>query len=279
MAEILEGKRVLITGGTSGLGKSVAQRLIEKKAFVHAFGNKGPAPDFTPARFTLHRCNHAELAQVVQMVETMKEQGLTFDLLINNAGILTPPQYTQTVDGFELSYQVNFLAHVLLTRLLLSYDLLRPFCIVNVSSPIYVMGRLNPQKIFDPSRYGVLQTYADTKLFMALFSEWLAGRGFESFSFNPGVFNSGIYRQQKKWFHRLYHLGAPLMTPAARVAEGMVRSIESRQWISGHFMTKKAKPASLKRYDESRKQEFWQAVERQLEPFLSASRAARSEGV
>ncbi len=264
----LKGKRVLVTGGTSGLGKAMVAQLLEKGAIVHAFGFRGPAPDFDPAAFTLIRCNQADLHQVRQTVAKLSESGEPFDILINNAGILSPPHFTKTVDGFELSYQINFLSHVLLTRLLLGNKLLAPECIINVSSPIYTMGRLDLSKIFDPGRYGLFQTYADTKLFMALFSEKLAQEGHESFSFNPGIFSSGIYRQQKKWFHRMYHLAGPFMTAPCKVVRGLIRVIENQSWESGHFINRKGKVGRMKQFDESLKKTFWERVGDQLSPFL-----------
>ncbi len=266
--ETLAGKRVLVTGGTSGLGKAMVTQLLEKGAIVHAFGFSGPVPDFDPAVFTLIRCNQADLRQIIQTVDRLHQEGLSFDILINNAGILSPPHYTKTIDGFELSYQINFLSHVLLTRLLLNHKLLDPLCIINVSSPIYTMGRLDLQKVFDPEKYGLFQTYADTKLFMALFSERLAVENIGSFSFNPGVFSSGIYRQQKKWFHRMYHLAGPFMTSPGRAVRGLFEAVENKSWKSGHFVNKKGKVERLKYFDESLKKVFWQRVDDQLSPYL-----------
>ena len=119
----------------------------------------------------------------------------------------------------RLNYQVNFLSHVLLTQLLLSKRILKPGFVVNISSPVHKTGQLELDKIFDKKAYGFFQTYSNTKLFMALFSEKLAADGVSGFSFNPGTFSSGIYQLQKPWFHNMYKIAAPFMVSSDRVAE------------------------------------------------------------
>jgi NAD(P)-dependent dehydrogenase (short-subunit alcohol dehydrogenase family) len=60
----------------------------------------------------------ASLRQVRQLAETFRRRYSTLDVLINNAGVFVPTR-TETEDGYETMFQVNYLSPFLLTNLLL----------------------------------------------------------------------------------------------------------------------------------------------------------------
>jgi NAD(P)-dependent dehydrogenase (short-subunit alcohol dehydrogenase family) len=205
---------------------------------------------------------------VIEVVEELKRQNWRFDLLVNNAGMLSPPSYTETSDGFEMSYQVNFLSHVLLTRLMIKSDLLNNSTIINMSSPIYTKGKPDVKGGSLNGSYGVLQAYANTKLFMAMFSEKLADEGVRSFSFNPGTFSSGIYRSQKDWFHQLYRVAAPFMISSRNVAEKVLRIVEKDAFGSGEIISKNGWGKTLDYIDDNAKKRFWLNINEQLHRYF-----------
>lgn len=268
MAKSEKNKCILITGGTSGLGRSLVKQFLENGYVVCTLSRNGNSENIQSENYSFLQCDLADLNGVRNVVEELAQMKLTFDVLINNAGLLSPPKRQETIDGFELSYQVNFLSHVFLSRLLLEKGLLKPGLIVNISSPIYTKGTLDISKIFDSRSYGVLQAYSNTKLFMALFTQKMTEDGLSGFSFNPGTFSSGIYKFQQKWFHYLYKMAAPFMVSSDRVAAGLFQLVNSDSWSDGKMMNRKGKDAKLKNFDSEQKRVFWMHVELQIESFL-----------
>jgi NAD(P)-dependent dehydrogenase (short-subunit alcohol dehydrogenase family) len=266
MMKALSGKRVVITGGTSGLGKSMGVKLLEQGCEVFVLGRIGH--HLTGSGLKPFFCDFADLKEVVGLVDAFRDQELKIDILINNAGILSPPSYLETSDGYEISYQVNFFAHVLLTRLMQKNSVLGDGIVINMSSPIYSRGKI---PIGDNSRnttYSFLQAYADSKLLMALFSEKLAAEGVRGFSFNPGTFRSGIYRSQKDWFQHLYRIAAPFMISSEYVATRMMQIIGEDTYTSGDIISKNGKAKAVNHIDAVSKKEFWKKINQQLNRYF-----------
>ena len=171
----------LVTGSTSGLGREVAERLGRRgcRVFVHGRSEERGSETVRrieevggEARFL--QADFASLPEVREMVARLKEEGDRLDVLVNNAGVY-PQERRETEDGCELGFQVNHLAHFLLTRELLS--LLKagaPARIVNVSSGAQEtidFDDLMLEEDFSPSR-----SYAQSKLAQVLFTFELAPR-------------------------------------------------------------------------------------------------------
>ena len=140
-----DGKTILITGSTDGVGRRVAERLggmgarvlvhgrdaVRGEAVVNALRAAGAEAKF-------YQADLASLAEVRRLADAVRNDHARLDVLINNAGIGSGgPQAARHVsaDGHELLFAVNYLAGFLLTALLT--PLLRasaPARIVNVAS-------------------------------------------------------------------------------------------------------------------------------------------------
>lgn len=116
----------LITGATEGVGKATAANLATKGfTVVLAARNRDKAESVkeeietaTGGEVDVPLADLTSLRAVHQLAETFKRRYPRLDVLINNDGIFMPKRVL-TGDGFEASYQVNYLSHVLLTHLLL----------------------------------------------------------------------------------------------------------------------------------------------------------------
>ncbi|XP_019624332.1 PREDICTED: retinol dehydrogenase 13-like, partial [Branchiostoma belcheri] len=98
------------------------------------------------------------------------------DILINNAGIMTCPQW-KTEDGFEMQFGTNHLGHFLLTNLLL--DKLKnsaPSRVVNVASSAHYGGHIHFDDINLEKSYGPIKAYCQSKLANVLFTKELDRR-------------------------------------------------------------------------------------------------------
>lgn len=144
----VEGKVVLVTGATSGLGRQLAERLAAEGATVALHGRsrercdeavRGISAATGSDRLWCHVADLAALGDVRRLADEILRQYDRIDVLVNNAGVGGGPRGPITrelsADGHELRFAVNYLAHYLLTRRLT--PLLRaspPARIVNVAS-------------------------------------------------------------------------------------------------------------------------------------------------
>ena len=179
----LDGKTVIITGANSGIGKEtaidlagrnarviLACRSVEKgeKAAVEVREKSGNDD------VVFRQLDLASLASVRQFAATVLEEEPRIDILVNNAGVMGCP-YSKTEDGFEMQFAVNHLAHFLLTNLLLNRLKEAPSArVVNVSSLLHVMGKINFDDINSEKSYGTWQAYGQSKLANILFTRSLA---------------------------------------------------------------------------------------------------------
>lgn len=140
-----EGKTVLVTGSTDGLGRALALSLAEQGAHVIVHGRnaergRAVVEEITAggkgsARF--HAADFASMAAVRDFADTIASEYPRLGLLVNNAGIaLTGQEPRRTSpDGYELQFAVNYLAGwILVNKLRPNLAAAAPSRIVNVAS-------------------------------------------------------------------------------------------------------------------------------------------------
>ena len=168
------GKTVIITGSSSGVGYETARVLTDKGATVviavRSLEKGNAAADKIRvqnkgADVKVLKLDLADLASVGKFAEEFKKNYARLDLLINNAGVMTPP-FSKTKDGFELQFGTNHLGHFALTAHLL--DILTNTVgarIVNVTSSAHRLGGLNFDDLaWEKRRYKAIRAYSDSKL-------------------------------------------------------------------------------------------------------------------
>lgn len=122
----LEGRSVMVTGANSGLGEAAAFDLVRCGADVHMVcrnREKGERARDSIALRTgvepaLHICDLSDLGSVREFASAFLESEADLDVLINNAGVMTPER-EQTPEGFDKVFATNVLGPFLLTELLL----------------------------------------------------------------------------------------------------------------------------------------------------------------
>jgi NAD(P)-dependent dehydrogenase (short-subunit alcohol dehydrogenase family) len=204
----LSGRLAVVTGSNSGLGFGLARRLSAAGAdVVMAIRNraKGEAAideiraTVPNAKLTIKPLDLSSLAGVAALGEQLNADGRPIDILINNAGVMTPPKRDATTDGFELQFGSNHLGHFALTAHLL--PLLRAADsprVVSLSSMAARQGRIHfddPQ--FEKS-YTPMQAYGQSKLAVLMFARELdrrskeAGWGIVSTAAHPGLTKTNL---------------------------------------------------------------------------------------
>jgi NAD(P)-dependent dehydrogenase (short-subunit alcohol dehydrogenase family) len=224
-ADYWEDSNILVTGGTSGLGLELVRILLKNGYRVVATGRNEVEIDDPAHRFNLCKVDFDDLKEVARTFTALSRQ-YHFRAVVNNAGILSPPAYTQTKDGLEYTFQVNFLTHLLINEIIIGNtrdgDLLR---IATVTSPVYRIADLSRSFHPLPDAYRPVQAYAASKFCLAMMNDILTskhgGQSFQCFSFDPGTFSSGIYRMQKRWFREMYQIAAPFMRDPSKVANAL----------------------------------------------------------
>ncbi len=254
--------RIIVTGGTNGLGLELVRYFLERGCEVLSIGRSDGKVVHPRHRF--YKCDFASLTQVSEIAQQIVKKGDAINLIINNAGILSPPEYIKTMDGFELSYQVNFLAHVYFFQILRRGGILNKATVINTTSPMRKHGRLEQDWIFNRDAYGSIKAYASTKLYVSLFTSQLAAIGFSSFAFDPGTFSSGIYRAQNPWFHILYKIAAPFMVSSGRVARDFMSVYKQQHKTNGAVYDRKGRAAVQAKMDENKLAGFWKTINQQL---------------
>jgi NAD(P)-dependent dehydrogenase (short-subunit alcohol dehydrogenase family) len=170
----MKGRKVIVTGANSGIGRAAAEALAGAGADVVLAVRdvqKGQAAAASMTGETeVRRLDLASLASVREFAEGWEGE---IDLLINNAGVMVPP-LGRTADGFELQFGTNHLGHFALTNLLLEHVSGR---VVTVSSTAHRLGSIDFEDLnWERRPYRAWRAYGQSKLANLLFTSELQRR-------------------------------------------------------------------------------------------------------
>ena len=173
------GRRVLITGGNSGIGLEAARLLAAKGAGVViacrdlAKGRRavdGIQATAGSVDVELLQLDLADLAAVEAAAEEYRERFASLDVLVNNAGVMAVP-YRATVDGFELQLGTNHLGHFALAGHLLPSLLAGTSPrVVTISSGMHKFGRIDFDNLDAAKGYSKWSVYSMSKLANLLYT-------------------------------------------------------------------------------------------------------------
>lgn len=204
----LSDKTILITGANSGIGFYTALELARKGANVilgcrdkhkaeeakNRIINEVPNAKIEIANFDL-----SDLNSINEFSDNYIKQNKPLDILINNAGVMTPPDRLTTKDGFEIQWGTNYIGHFALTYKLLPVILKSENSrIITVTSIAHRGAKIFFDDINWEKSYNAMSAYGQSKLANIVFGIELQKR-LEKYNYNvksiivhPGVVASNL---------------------------------------------------------------------------------------
>ncbi|WP_461140622.1 SDR family oxidoreductase [Spirosoma pomorum] len=198
----------VITGSTEGIGYEDAMALSAAGWTVLVLGRnpqKGAESiariqqSNPKAKVSFEKIDLADLASIKSFASRMISKGQAIDLLVNNAGVMTPPKRLETADGFELQFGTNHLGHVALTAQLLPLLRQSPDArVVTLSSIANREGTINFDDLQSIASYVPGKAYSQSKLANLMFALELQrqsdkhGWGVTSIAAHPGISRTNL---------------------------------------------------------------------------------------
>ena len=273
MVPTIEGKIVLVTGATNGIGLVTARELsrmgalvtivsrnAEKCAAVAAsiYTETGKGIEFIAADLST-------LEGIWQAADNFKKTHNQLHILVNNAGgffikrIVTP-------DGYEKTLALNHLNYFMLTLMLL--DLLKgsaPARVVNVASGSHVGAKIDFDDLQEENHYGGFRAYGQSKLANILFTYELARRldktNITVNALHPGYVDTGIplssgfpgniAKEFARFFAKKPEVGA--LTSIYLATSPEVEGVTGKYYIDCKQVN-----SSPESYDQSTAEKLWQ---------------------
>lgn len=221
-----KGRITIVTGANSGLGYETALELVKKDMKVilacrnlakAEIAKQAICQEVPQADIEIMGVDLSKLASVRFFASAFVEKYPQLDLLINNAGIMTPP-FSLSEDGFESQMAANYFGHFLLTNLLLKTILKTPRSrIITLSSIAHKQGKIHFEDLQSQKKYSPMAAYSQSKLACLMFSYELQRRLTQmgshtlSVAAHPGISDTSLIKNTPipDW---IFDLFKPIMT-------------------------------------------------------------------
>jgi len=280
----MNGKTILVTGATFGIGQATALQIARTGATVVVAGRNKEKSQAVVHNIRQETGNPkveylladlSSISQVTAMAQEFEARHERLDVLINNVGVFFWRRH-QTVDGFERTFALNFLVgHFLLTGLLLDSLLAgAPSRIINVSSDAHFAGEIDFADLQGTKRYSGWKAYSQSKLANVLFTYALARRledsGITANALHPGVVASGFVTPSNtpeilaRGFRKVYGLFALSPSEGAETSVYLATAPEADGITGRYFARKRAKDSSKISYDQATQERLWRVSEQML---------------
>lgn len=269
----IEGKTILITGATNGIGFATAHGLARLGGNIIIVGRDATRAAQTKAeieKITTPDKVHILLADLTAQAEVrrvaaeIQDQFPQLDALINNAGAVFARRQL-TVDGLEMTLALNHLAPFLLTSLLL--DKLKQSGagrVVTVASMAHNGARIPFGDINHERGYSSFGVYGQTKLMNIMFTYALArrlnGSSVTANALHPGVVASNFGASNGGAWKFVFTLARPFFVTSEQGAETSVYLASSPE-VAGesgkYFIKRKPAKSSAASYDVEAQERLW----------------------
>lgn len=280
----MNGKRVLITGATNGIGKVAALELAKMGAEVIIVGRNPSKTERVLNELKIESGNHnmdmliadlSSIEQIRKLADEFLAKYDSLDVLLNNAGAVFS-SYQTSADGLEMTFALNHISYFLLTNLLL--DTLKQTAqdkeearIINVSSGAHSGARngLRLDNLYDESSFRSFGSYSESKLANILFTyeldRQLDGTNVTVNALHPGFVSTGfghnangimatLIKVMQRFFAKSPEQGAETMIYLSSSPD--VKGVSGKYWDN-----KKAVKSNDISYDRDQQQRLWEVSE------------------
>ena len=273
----MDGRVVVVTGATSGIGYQTARALSAAGAEVVIVSRNKERTIVAAETITsltgratqVAFADFGELGQVREVAAELLDRFPRIDVLVNNAGAIFPARQV-TADGFELTWQVDYLAPFLLTNLLApALAAGARSRVVTVSSDAHLarwrgldFADLNHERAW--SSFGA---YSASKLANVMFAAELArrwdGLGVTSNAAHPGLVRTGFGRSGDPNERRLWTITS-LWSLSPEQGADTVTYLASAPQVEGvtgrYFYKRKPKRPSRAARDAASQRQLWEVT-------------------
>ena len=273
----MKDKVCIVTGSNSGIGKETALALAEMGAtVVMVVRNKESGEEARSeiieetgnSSVDLMICDLSSMESIRSFVAEFKNKYNRLDVLLNNAGAVISKREL-TVDGFERTFAVNYLAAFLLTHELQS--LLKasaPSRVINLSSGLQKYAKLNLDDLQSESSYKSRNVYGRAKLMVIMYTYELARRlkdtGVAVNVVLPGFVATNLGRSSGSFASRvMFGMMKPFQLSPKEGAETSVYVASSTdvEGVTGKCFDKKVETETIEiSYDVELQNQLWDAT-------------------
>ena len=270
----MDGKISMVTGATSGIGKVTALELARQGSTVIVVG-RNSEKSIATVDYIKEKTGNSSVefiladlsvqSDVRHLSEVFLSKHQRLDVLVNNAGVSMQKRQV-TADGLEATFAVNHLSHFLLTNLLLdTVKRSHPVRIINVSSAMHTIAKMDFDNLQGEKKFGGMTAYAQSKLANILFtyelSRRLTGSDVTVNAMHPGLVKTNFSANTKGvagliW--RFITLFAISPEKGAQTVVYLATSPEVQQVTGKYFVKKKEVKSSTVSYDQSVAKQLWQ---------------------
>ncbi|XP_057302045.1 retinol dehydrogenase 13-like [Hydractinia symbiolongicarpus] len=283
----MKGKVVVITGGTNGIGLDTAFHLAARGArvIIGCRTLKKGLKVVKDLRFQsrqelieVRKLDLSSLESVKDFAQEISEEVGKIDVLINNAAHISGKDRVVTSDGYEQTFQVNYLSHFLLTKMLI--DKLKknnpPSRIINVVCENFKKGNLDFSDLQAKKNFANIKAYNNSKLALMLFTQELSkkfkGTQLTVNAVNPGVCVTDLwnnvfpYSWKLAWIF-IYPYSYLFWRPSSMAAEtsyycSLERELEN---VTGKYFAE-CEQAKCPTLDDEIARKLWEVSERLILP-------------
>lgn len=272
----LNGRVVIITGSNCGIGFATAVDFAKRNAKIILAcrdmikGRKAAAriQKITKNMNVVFRhLDLASLGSVKEFCRAILTSESRLDVLINNAGIMAC-SLERTCDGFEMQFGVNYLGHFLLTNLLINLIKKSKGRIINVTSYMYKLGKINLNDLNSMESYNPWKAYYQSKLAIILFTLELSRRLIDSKvvanAVHPGMVATNLYQHTIFKVPGLWYILSPVTWLMWKSADDAASSIvylavsDSVEEVTGeYFSNYKVQKLESQALDEVVAKKLW----------------------